>query len=140
MMAAVTIIQLAMRDVVSADQTYLDHLGNKAFIISNECKIVDKFVMAFKNNDLDLLDEAQRGDSLFFLDPEVQPLARNLSLFSARAREAAQNAENAKITRELKQLTLAAAVSPTEIAMMASPLEAEGQEDEPTDEAEPDLC
>lgn len=136
MMAAVTIIQLAMRDVVSADQTYLEHLGNKAFIVSNECKVVDKFVMAFKNNDMDLLDEAQRGDSLFFLDPEVQPLARNLSLFSARAREAAQDVENKKISKELQQLSLATAVSPTEIAMMA-PDEPDKQ---PVDEEEPDLC
>lgn len=136
MMAAVTIIQLAMRDVVSADQTYLEHLGNKAFIVSNECKVVDKFVMAFKNNDTDLLDEAQRGDSLFFLDPEVQPLARNLSLFSARAREAAQDVENKKISRELKQLSLATAVSPTEIAMMAP----DEPDEQPVDEEEPDLC
>ena len=134
-MAAVTIIQLAMRDVVSADQTYLqEHLSNKAYIVSNECKVIDKFLLAFKNNDLDMLDDAKHGDNLFYFDPEVQPLARNLSLFSARAREAKDSAENAKITKELKILALSTATNADVMAEMAV------AEPITEDEDEPDLC
>jgi len=133
-MASVTIIQLTMRDVIQAEQTYLqEHLNNKHYIVSNECKVIDKFLMAFKNSDLDLLDEAQKGDSIFFLDAEIQPLARQLSLFSAKARDAKENQEAIKITRQLKEIALSAA-STTEAAKIAADTEAA------LDDEEADLC
>lgn len=135
-MAAVIIIQLTMRDVVQADETYLqEFLGNKHFIASNECKVVDKILLAFKNNDLDLLDEAQKGENLFYFDPEIQPLARQLSLFSAKARDARENPLNAKITNQLRELALSAASHTT-----ATTANEEIPDVPASDENEADLC
>lgn len=108
-MASVTIILLSMGDVVQADQTYLqEHLDNKHYITSNECKVIDKFIMAFKNSDLDLLDDAQKGENLFYLDPEMQSWAKSLSLFG----RGKFSKGDSKITRELKGLTLTSTSTP----------------------------
>lgn len=113
-MASVIIILLSLGDVVQADQTYLqEHLDNKHYITSNECKVIDKFIMAFKNSDLDLLDEAQKGENLFYLDPEIQSWAKGLSLFG--------RGKAAKTTREFKGLTLTAASTTAPAASTSAP-------------------
>jgi gamma-soluble NSF attachment protein len=118
-MASVIIILLSLGDVVQADQTYLqEHLDNKHYITSNECKVIDKFIMAFKNSDLDLLDEAQKGENLFYLDPEIQSWAKGLSLFG---RGKAAKTGDAKIAREFKGLTLTTVSIPAPAASTPAP-------------------
>ena len=80
-MASITIIQLAMGDIVAADQTFLDHLGDKHYINSKECRLAESFVMAIKLSDIDALDKAQRCVDLNYLEREIQILAKNLSIF-----------------------------------------------------------
>ena len=53
-MCAVTILQLAMGDIAQADATYLqDHLDNKQYIASQECRLAEEFIMATKTHDVD---------------------------------------------------------------------------------------
>lgn len=80
-MASMTIIQLAMGDIVAADQLFLDHLGNNQYINSKECRLAESFVMAVKLSDIDALDQAQRCVDLNYLEREIQILAKNLSIF-----------------------------------------------------------
>lgn len=80
-MASMTIIQLAMGDIVAADQLFLDHLGNNHYINSKECRLAESFVMAVKLSDIDALDQAQRCVDLNYLEREIQILAKNLSIF-----------------------------------------------------------
>jgi len=137
-MAAMTIIQLTMRDVVQAEQTYLqEHLGNRHYIASNECKVIDKFILAFKNSDLDMLDDAQKGDNLFYLDAEIQPLARQLSLFSAPRSKAVADSS---LSKHLADLVVTAA---TPIVDAAAGCLAAGQaapSPPPPPPEEEDLC
>jgi len=133
-MASVTILQLTMRDVIGADQLYLqEHLNNKQYIQSRECQIVDKLLVAFKNHDIDALDEAQRGQGLFCLDIEVQNLVKNLSLFSIGAKEAREFKENEEVSRGLQELMAGAAISPSPVSfkpVQSANLEAIGHEDD----------
>jgi len=111
-MAAVIIIKLTMRDVIGADQLYLqEYLSNKPFIQSKECQVVDKLLLAFKNHDIDALEEATRGQGLFCLDLEVQSLAKRLSLFSDRAKDAREFRENEDLSRALQELSIGASAS-----------------------------
>lgn len=60
----------------------MDHLSNTAYLKSTECKLAEDFLQAFKQMDIDMLDEAQRSHHLIHLDRDVQNLARNLSLMA----------------------------------------------------------
>jgi hypothetical protein len=53
-MCAVTVIQLTMGDVVQAEQTFLqEHLNNKQYLNSQECRLAEMFINAIKNHDVD---------------------------------------------------------------------------------------
>lgn len=53
-MCGVTILQLAMGDVVQAEQTFLqEHLNNKQYLNSQECRLAETFINAIKNHDID---------------------------------------------------------------------------------------
>ena len=45
-----------MGDLVSADRTFLDHLSNKQYIVSAECRLAENFLTAMKNRDLDMVN------------------------------------------------------------------------------------
>ncbi|CAE7644465.1 snpC, partial [Symbiodinium microadriaticum] len=83
MMVTITILQLELGDVVAADRTFLDHLGSSAYLKSVECKLAEDFLQAFKQMDVDLLDEAQRSHHLIHLDRDVQKIAATLSLMAS---------------------------------------------------------
>jgi gluconate kinase len=68
--------------LLQADRTFLEHLSNTAYLKSTECKLAEDFLQAFKQMDVDLLDEAQRSHHLIHLDRDVQNLARKLSLMA----------------------------------------------------------
>jgi hypothetical protein len=58
-MCAVTVIQLTMGDVVQAEQTFLqEHLNNKQYLNSQECRLAETFINAIKNHDLDKVSES----------------------------------------------------------------------------------
>ena len=47
-----------MGDLVSAERTFLDHLSNKQYIVSAECRLAENFLNAMKNRDLDMVSNA----------------------------------------------------------------------------------
>jgi len=85
MLVAVTVVQLHMRDVVSADQTFLEHLGEKGYTMSKECEVAESFLTAVKTLDADSLKALQRSELMQYLDRDVQPLAASLTLRSGVA-------------------------------------------------------
>jgi hypothetical protein len=67
-------------DVVKAEQVYLqDHLNNSIYLSSKECKMADEFILAFKNYDLELLEDTKNDQNLNYVDREIQNLARKLN-------------------------------------------------------------
>ena len=44
-----------MGDIVGADQTFLEHLSNKHYIKSNECRLTEDLIRALKNHDIDMV-------------------------------------------------------------------------------------
>ena len=84
-MLAITILQLTLGDVVKAEQTHLqDHFNNSAYLNSKECKLADDFIIAFKNFDVELLDQTQTAPDLNYVDREIQNLARKLTFKSKK--------------------------------------------------------
>ena len=85
MLVAITIVQLHMRDVVSADQSFLEHLGEKGYTSSKECEVAESFLQAVKSLDAEALKALQRSELMQYLDRDVQPLAAALTLRSGVA-------------------------------------------------------
>lgn len=85
MMLTVTFLQLTMGDVVAADQTFLqDHLNNRVYIKSKECELAEDYINAFKMQDIEKLESAQRAIHMNYLDKEVQVLGKKLTLLKIR--------------------------------------------------------
>jgi hypothetical protein len=101
MMLTVTLLELHGGDVVRAENTFLNsHLNNAVYIKSKECEVADLFVLAFKRQDITKLDEAKTHMQLNYLDSEIQPIARNLSLFRTRSDyKPPQISESAPVTK-----------------------------------------
>jgi hypothetical protein len=79
-LAAVTIIQLHMKDIVSADQTYISDLGVRGYASSKACEIAENLLEAMKNFDSEALAVALRSETMQYLDREVQLLAKSLTM------------------------------------------------------------
>lgn len=82
MRVTITLLQLELGDVVAADRTFLDHLSSSSYLKSTECKLAEDFIAAFKQMDVDMLDEAQKSHHLVHLDRDVQKIAKSLSLMA----------------------------------------------------------
>ena len=61
-----TIIQLAMGDIVTADRTFLEHLSDSHYIISQECRLAETFLNALKNRDADLVSTIRAVCSVLY--------------------------------------------------------------------------
>ena len=85
MLVAITVIQLHMRDVVSADRCFLEHLGEKGYSTSKECEAAESFLMAVRSLDSSALQALQKSELMQYLDRDVQPLAAALTLRSGVA-------------------------------------------------------
>lgn len=82
---SISILQLSLGDVVLADQTYLNnHLNNTVYLTSKESEVAELFIMGFKRQDLDKLDEGKRHVHLNYLEYEIQTIAKKLSLFKSK--------------------------------------------------------
>lgn len=79
-MATITLLQLTLGDVVAADRTFLDYLGNSMYIKSKECRLAETFLMAMKNYNIEMLDSAQASEDLFLLEKDVIVIAKGLSV------------------------------------------------------------
>ena len=79
-LAAVTIIQLQMKDIVSADQTYIRDLGVRGYASSKACEMAETLLEAMKNFDSEALAVALRSETMQYLDREVQLLAKSLTM------------------------------------------------------------
>ena len=84
-LASITIIQLHMRDFVSADKTFLEHLGVSSYCRSKECEVAESFLQAMKTLDAEALMKVQKSDMMQYLDRDIIPLASSLRLRSGTA-------------------------------------------------------
>jgi hypothetical protein len=88
-MAAVTIIQLTLGDIVLADRTFLQsHLSVPNYIKSFECALAEEFIQAVKEHDAERLEAAQKSHRLSYLDRDIQVLARKLSVYKPKEKKA----------------------------------------------------
>jgi hypothetical protein len=75
--AAITVLQLHARDVVAAEQTYIqEHLARAGYASSKEAEVVDELISAYRACDEEQLAAVQRSRGLFYLDREVKDLVR----------------------------------------------------------------
>ena len=85
---AITILQLLMKDVASADETHLqEHLNESIYLTSKESEIAENLLTAFKTADTELLMSSTTGQNMFFLDQEVQFIIKRLNLSGIKAPE-----------------------------------------------------
>ena len=105
-MCAVTVIQLTMGDIVQADHTYLqDHLSNKQYIVSRECRLAEDFIMAIKTHDIDKMDAALSNTDLNYLEPrEVVLLCKKLSVFSSEGSSSSSTSAEKQLYKAADQM------------------------------------
>jgi hypothetical protein len=60
-------IQLSMGDIVGADQTFLEHLSDRQYIVSHECRLAESFLLALKTRDPEMVRAGR------LLDPFLPP-------------------------------------------------------------------
>lgn len=85
LLCAITILQLLMKDVVTADQTYLqEHLSISVYLTSKESDIAENLITAFKTYNMELLTSTVRGESISYLDREVQYLVKKLKMSGSK--------------------------------------------------------
>jgi hypothetical protein len=87
-LAAMTVIQVHMRDLVAAEQTFLDSLGNSGYAHSKECEIAENFLNAAKSMDAVAMTSIQKSEEIQYLDRDVQQLASQFKLGSGRTSSA----------------------------------------------------
>ena len=51
--------------MVGADQTFLEHLSDRKYIVSNECRLAESFLLALKTRDPELV----RGGLMYSFPP-----------------------------------------------------------------------
>jgi hypothetical protein len=78
-----TVISLALGDVVAADQQFMHHIQNTAYLSSRECELSEDLIRAIKSMDYDLLEEARDPSgknraALSNFHPTVQSLVSGL--------------------------------------------------------------
>ena len=93
-MATITLLQLTLGDVVAADRTFLDYLGNNMYIKSKECRLAESFLMAMKNYNIEMLDSAQASEDLFLLEKDAIVIAKGLSVMGENNFEVPDNDVN----------------------------------------------
>ena len=89
--AAETICTLALGDVISADEYFLNvHLQKNSYLSSRECKLSEDLIRAVKSMDLEALEEARspggsNRPAMANLDPAMRALVADLRI-SGRAK------------------------------------------------------
>ena len=80
-LAAITVLQLLAKDVIAAEQTYIqEHLSKRGYGTSKEAEVVEELLNAFKNSDGQQLQVLQKNPSLFYLDKETKDMVLALTL------------------------------------------------------------
>ncbi len=93
-MATITLLQLTLGDVVAADRSFLDYLGNSMYIKSKECRLAESFLMAMKNYNIEMLDNAQASEDLYLLEKDAIVIAKALSIMGENNFEVPENDVN----------------------------------------------
>lgn len=85
-LATVTVLQLTNKDVIAAEDTYIqEHLPKSDYASSKEAEIVDSLISAFRSTDEGQLQDVQRHPNLFYLDREVKDLVLKLKMTTPSA-------------------------------------------------------
>lgn len=80
-----TVLQLALGDVAAADQKYMAHLQDDAYLASDECAAEEDLVRGFKMGDDALVQATIRKSTFSFLDNQVGRVSRQLSVYGGAA-------------------------------------------------------
>ena len=81
MMVNITVLQLLNKDIVAADETYVQtFLGNSLFMNSSECELAEDLINAFKFDDIEKLESVQSGHRLAFLERDMINIVRTFTL------------------------------------------------------------
>lgn len=97
MMVNITILQLLNKDIVAADETYVQKfLSNSLFINSSECELAEDLINAFKFDDIDKLESIQNGHRLSFLERDIIIIVRGFSLTTKNTSTSNKNNNNNK--------------------------------------------
>lgn len=78
--AAIIVLLVHSKDFVAADQALLDSFGDRGYANSKECEFAENLLEAAKRLDAQALKELLKGESLQYLDRDVQRLAMKMSL------------------------------------------------------------
>ena len=80
-LASESILQLAGKDVIAAEQTYIqEHLTKAGYGSSKEAEIVEKLINAFKSSNEQQLQLVQKSPNLFYLDRETKDMVLRLTI------------------------------------------------------------
>ena len=79
---SITILHLAMGDIVAADRSFTEHLQDDGYLHSNECHLAEDLVIAFKNSNEESLQEVLKKQGFNYLDNQIGRLAKKLSLYT----------------------------------------------------------
>lgn len=104
-LATVTVLQLTNKDVIAAENTYIqEHLSKSDYASSKEAEIVDSLITAFRSTDEGQLQEVQRHPNLFYLDREVKDLVLKLTMASPSIATAPKAISTTGITTEVSEI------------------------------------
>lgn len=78
---SITILQLAIGDVVAADRTFTEHLQDDSYLHSDECKLAEDLIIPFKNGNDEALQETLKNQGYNYLDNQIARLAKKLSVY-----------------------------------------------------------
>ena len=100
-----TVLQLTNKDVIAAENTYIqEHLSKSDYASSKEAEIVDSLITAFRSTDEGQLQEVQRHPNLFYLDREVKDLVLKLTMASPSIATAPKAVSTTGITTEVSEI------------------------------------
>ena len=80
-LASESALQLASKDVIAAEHTYIqEHLSKSGYGSSKEAEIIENLINAFKNSDENELHTVQKSPDLFYLDREAREMVLGLAI------------------------------------------------------------
>ncbi len=83
--AAIVILMIHSKDIVAAEQAFLDSLGDKGYAHSKECEFAESLLEAAKRLDGPAIAALQTSDLMQYLDRDVQHLMKKVGVSDGSA-------------------------------------------------------
>lgn len=78
------IVHLVCGDIVAADRAFTQHLQEDAYLHSDECKLAEDLLMAFKNGNEEALGVAIKNQGFHYLENAVVRLVKKMTLYGGQ--------------------------------------------------------